>query len=325
MPPSPPRSVVVATHGHCFDGLASATLFTELAHHVGIGDATFSYRGCGYGPGQNGVDPAVLSGDENAILDFRYSTDARLSWYFDHHKTAFPTPDDRAHFDADTSGRKFWDAAYGSCTKLIADVGRARFGLALGEGLDELVRWADVIDAARFASAEMAVRRTEPAIRLMAVIEHHGDDAFLARMVPRLRSRSLAEVAADDDVVALYRPMEAAQEAFVALVREKSRVMGRVVYVDLADETIDVAAKFVTYALFPESDYSVMVTRGKDRCKLSIGHNPWCGRPRTHDVSAICSRHGGGGHPVVGAISLAPSEVERARELGLAIARELDG
>ena len=66
--------VVVATHGHCFDGLCSAAMFTRLYRHRFAGDgATFTYHGAGYGPGQNGVDPKVLAGDVNAILDFRFS------------------------------------------------------------------------------------------------------------------------------------------------------------------------------------------------------------------------------------------------------------
>ena len=59
------------------------------------------------------------------------------------------------------------------------------------------------------------------------------------------------------------------------------------------------------------------------KIKLSIGFNPWCGQIRKHDIAKICERHGGGGHPVVGAIALPPGEVARAQELGRAIADEL--
>ena len=40
-----------------------------------------------------------FDGDENAIVDFKYSSDrARITWWFDHHQSAFLTPDDAAHF-----------------------------------------------------------------------------------------------------------------------------------------------------------------------------------------------------------------------------------
>ena len=53
------------------------------------------------------------------------------------------------------------------------------------------------------------------------------------------------------------------------------------------------------------------------------GYNPWAPRPRAHNIAAICERHGGGGHPVVGAISLTVDQVDRAKSLGLEIAQEL--
>ncbi len=322
------KSVVVATHGHCFDGLASAVLFTRLYEHIeGAGTAAFRYLGAGYGPGQNGVDPAVLDGDVNAILDFRFSRAKNLTWYFDHHVSAFPTPDDREAFSQAatvTPPRMFHDGTYSSCTKLIADVGKARFGFDVEAlGLTELVRWADIIDAARFPSAEMAVDRNEPALQLMTVVENHGDASFLTKMVPELLTRPLDEVARGKAVQEAYLPLRAAQQGFVELVKKHARVIGSAVLVDLSHVSIETAAKFVTYALYPTSAYSILLTRSASKCKLSLGYNPWSNVPRTHDIAKICERHGGGGHPVVGAISLPSGDVERAKALAAALAEEL--
>jgi hypothetical protein len=322
--------VVVATHGHCFDGLCSAVMFTRLYRHVHGGDgARFAYHGAGYGPGQNGVDPKVLSGDVNAILDFRYSPLPRLDWYFDHHVSAFVSPADRADFDRRASEqgaagqqRFFHDGTYTSATKLIADLGRERFGLDPAPTA-ELVRWADMIDSAAFPSAKMAVERAEPELRLMTVVEHLGDDAFLGRMVPLLLERPLAEVARSPEVLQAYEPLGRGHEAFVKLVTERARTAGPVVVVDLGDQIIEVAGKFVTYALYPASAYSVLLSRSKSKCKISIGYNPWSPLPRTHNIAAICERHGGGGHPVVGAISLPADKLEEARALVKSISEEL--
>ena len=318
-------TVVVATHGHCFDGMCSAALFTRLARAQISESATFRYHACGYGPEPGGVNPAVLSGDENAILDFRYTKSPKLTWYFDHHATAFVTPDERSDFDADGGKHKFYDPHYGSCTKLIYDVSRDRFGLPDSPIITELVRWADIIDAARFLSAEMAVVRADPALWLMTVVENHGDDAFLARLVPRLLTEPLEEIAKSPEIQSKWTPLRDAHLAFVDKVREKSEARDKVVYVDLTESVIDVVGKFVTYALFPKSVYSVMVSRGKTRCKVSVGYNPWSGSERRHDISRICQRYGGGGHAVVGAIALGPTEIERARRIGLEITAELNG
>ena len=99
--------------------------------------------------------------------------------------------------------------------------------------------------------------------------------------------------------------------------------MGRVVFVDLTSSVLDSVGKFVTYALFPDSVYSVIVGVLKSGAKVSVGYNPWSGKPLDTDISAICARHGGGGHPVVGAISFRSNEVDRAREVARSIAEEL--
>jgi hypothetical protein len=326
------RHVVVATHGHCFDGLCSAVMFTRLLRHVYSGTPLrFTYHAVGYGPGQNGVDPKVLSGDENAILDFRFSTSPKLTWYFDHHVSAFPTTGDRALYDERVARegalgpslrRTFHDGAYGSCTKLIADLGRTYFDLDSAP-MDELVRWADIIDSASFPNAEMAVARKEPELGLMTVVEHTGDDSFLAEYVPRLLVEPLAEVASSPKVRDAFGPLKATHEAFVELVKKHAVVHGPVVLVDLSEALMEVAGKFVTYALYPKSAYSVTLTRSKSKCKISVGYNPWSGIPRTHNIAELCERYGGGGHPVVGAVALPAGSVDEARKVAMEMVAEL--
>lgn len=323
------RSVLVCTHGHCFDGLVSAALFTRLHRALAGGRPhAYSYRSCGYGPGMSQIPVKWLRGEENAILDFRFTESPRVTWYFDHHRTAFGSDEERdralARADAGSERRLFWEPTYGSCAKLVSDVAASRFDLQLDERGD-LVRWADVIDAARFASAEEATSVAEPAMRLAAVVEHHGDGAFLESMVPRLLERSLEELAAAPDIADRWAPIAAGREAFTELVRERGRVRGDVVLVDLADRTLGAAAKFVTYALFPRCTYSVAVIRTGNLTKVGLGYNPWSGAPRRHDIAAICKREGGGGHAVVGAVTLGAGEVDRARALAARLVEELAG
>jgi len=54
-----------------------------------------------------------------------------------------------------------------------------------------------------------------------------------------------------------------------------------------------------------------------------VGSNPWAPRPRTKNIAEICERYGGGGHAVVGAVSLAPGEVELGRRYMKEIIEEL--
>lgn len=319
----------VATHGFCFDGLCSAALFTRLVAHVAGSAERVVYHAATYRPGKSGVAPRRLVGKTNAVLDYRFVTKAeRLDWYFDHHVTAFATPEERAAYDAHVAERRgaerrwFHDGAYTSCTKLVADVGAATFGLDPAP-VAEIVRWADMIDSAAFPSARVAVERDEPVLQLMTVIEHACDDDFLQRMVPRVLAEGLESIARTPEVQAAYAPLEQGNKAFVELVRKRAVVRGQVVYVDLSAEAIEVATKFVTYALFPDTPYSVVLTRSSaGKSKVSVGYNPWSNRPRRHDIASICQRFGGGGHPGVGAVALA-GDVAAAQKVADEIAREL--
>ncbi|MDB5219277.1 MAG: Exopolyphosphatase-related protein [Myxococcaceae bacterium] len=302
-------------------------MFTRLLRHLHPGEElAFTYRAQGYGPGSSGVDPAIFTGQENAILDFRFSPSPQLTWYFDHHVSAFPSPDDRKAYDERAHESKartvFHDGTYGSCTKLIADIGKARFGLDVSNDA-ELIRWADMIDTAGFPSAEMAVARSEPVLHLMTVVEHQGGDQFLQTMVPRLLEEPLDTIARGKDIEEAFAPLAAQNEGYVELVKQHAVVKGDVVIVDLSSVVVDVAAKFVTYSLWPDSAYSVSLSCSPSKCKISIGYNPWSPIPRRHNIAAICERHGGGGHPVVGAISLPADQKERARQLTNEIAEEL--
>ena len=315
--------VVVATHGHCFDGLASAVLFTRLLGALDGGKHRCLYRACGYGNSQSRADADMLTGDQNAILDYRFAPSPKVTWFFDHHRTAFVTDEDREVFEAQKEGGKyFYDPDYSSCTKLIADVAWRHYAIN-DPMLHDLVHWADLVDSARFESPEQAISRVDPIMRMVSVVEHYGDDAFLTRLVPELLKRPLVEVASSKSIEEKYKPLDEKHQRYVERVRERSERMGRVVFVDLTENVLESVSKFVTYALHPESVYSVVVGLLKGGAKISVGYNPWSGEPLDTDISAICARYGGGGHPVVGAISFKSTDVERAREVARAIAREL--
>jgi hypothetical protein len=316
--------VVVATHGHCFDGVASAVLFTYLLQRLEGGNAEYVYRACGYGPGQKPHDDQLFVGDVNALLDYRFSPTPALTWYFDHHRTAFASTEAEAVFESRRGeGKFFFDAGALSCTRLISTVAREQFGVT-SSMLDELVAWADIIDSASFPSPEAAIDYDNSLLRLASVIEHHADDKLLARLVPDLLAKPVAHVASSSLVSELAAPLARKRESFIQQVRTHAEQMGRVVFVDLTAATLETIGKFVTYALYPRSAYSVIVGRLGGSVKISIGHNPWGEQALDTDISAICARYGGGGHPMVGGISFKSSEADRAVEVARSIAKELN-
>lgn len=314
--------VVVATHGHCFDGLASAVVFTKLVQHIHGPESQFEYHACGYGTAQKVTTPALFTGNVNAILDYRFCATDSLHWYFDHHRTAFGSDSDKEYFHArESQGQFFFQPDYSSCTKLIADTARERFGV--DHELDELIKWADIVDSAAFPSASAAIDRSSPQMQLVSVVEQHGNDTLITELVRELSRHSLTEVATSKLVREKFAPIGERQRAFHEAVSKKAHNGGRAVYVDLTETAVDLIGKFVTYALFPTSTYSVVVARLKRGFKISVGYNPWSGNPLDTDISAICARYGGGGHPVVGGISLGDGEHARALQIAQEIFTEL--
>jgi hypothetical protein len=116
--------------------------------------------------------PTASTAMRTRASTFRYSQDPRLTWWFDHHASAFQLAGDEDHFRADATGRKFYDPTAKSCTKFLADTVAAKFGFDEAP-LKELIEWAEIIDGALFPSAKMAVELKEPALQLMTFIENN--------------------------------------------------------------------------------------------------------------------------------------------------------
>jgi hypothetical protein len=315
----------VLYHGNCFDGCASAALFARFFVEREGG----RLEAVRFAPLQHGQgDPFprdAFDADVNACVDFRFSPSPSLHWWFDHHASAFSTPADRAAFERDTTGRKFWDPAAPSCTGFVARTLAERHGWR-ADDLAELVRWADVIDAARFESPAQAVRLEEPALRLMTLLEATKDPQVPTRIIEAMQHRPLPEIAAEPWVTGPLAPVLERHRAAIDVIRRLARVDRGVVEVDLSDSGIESANKFIAYDLFPRAAYTVVVTRDAKRAKVSVGSNPWARPARPHDISRICERYGGGGHPVVGAVSLPPDRLDDARriarEIGATLAAE---
>src|SRR5580658_6040227 len=183
----------VLYHDHCFDGAASAAFFSRFIEASFHPDATFEFTGLAHKASEL-FEPGLFDGDENAIVDFKYSPDPRLTWWFDHHQSAFLTPEDAEHFRHDTSGRKMYDPSFRSCTMYIATIARQRFGCE-AQDLAELVKGADIVDGAQYLSAEEAVNLHEPATRLTLVIEGAPESETVQRIIRMMRNRKLEEIA----------------------------------------------------------------------------------------------------------------------------------
>jgi hypothetical protein len=308
-------------HDKCFDGAASSAVFLRFYRERIRADAQFHFTGMTH-RARHPFTPEMFDGDENAIVDFKYSSSPKLTWWFDHHQSAFLSPEDAEHFKSDHSGKKFYNPEYQSCTKLLADVASKQFGFNAAPMAD-LVRWGDIIDGAQYPDAATAVGLAEPAMKLALVIEAAQEDDLVPRLIPEMAVRPIAEMIALPEVKRHLDPLLARHESSLELFRERARAEDGVVYFDLSGDEMEGYNKFIPYYLFPEAVYSVGVSASAQRVKVSVGSNPWTKAPLRYNLAALCERYGGGGHARVAAISLEPSDLARAKKVAQAITEEL--
>jgi hypothetical protein len=316
----------ICYHDHCFDGVASAATFSRFYREKvkpGLPLDRVAVRGMAHRAGKL-FDEAAFAGDENAVVDFRFTTDPRLTWWFDHHQSAFESEEDERAFRAEASDKKFWDPKAKSCTRFLAWTVRDRYGWDPAP-LSELIEWAEIIDGAQFADARSAVELTHPALELMLLIEASKDPELCPRLIRELSQRPLSEVLSESFVTGPLGPVLARHREVVRTVRERLRVEGGVAEVDLSDLALDPVNECIAWAANPETVYTVTVTRGTNRSKVSLGSNPWRQDLRRHNLAGIAERYGGGGHPAVSAMSFKPDEIEKARSVARDIANELRG
>jgi len=212
-------------HNNCFDGACSASLFTRFHRDVIATASSYAYQGVMHRPGGE-FDPADFTGDENAIVDFKYSPSPRITWWFDHHQSAFLTPEDHQHFlaqqaDGSHALRHFFDPHYISCTGFIAHIAKTKFAYDTTPFAD-LIHWANIVDGAKYESAKAAVEMAEPAMKLTMVIESTTDPTFIPHLIPLLTEFSFADILAQPFVDSLVEPLLARHHAAIDLIRDRA-------------------------------------------------------------------------------------------------------
>ncbi|HEV2579073.1 MAG TPA: phosphoesterase [Acidobacteriaceae bacterium] len=321
-------------HDNCFDGACSASLFTRFHREcIGTADA-FDYQGLLHRAGALYDESWFEKADENAIVDFKYSASPRVTWWFDHHLSAFMNSEDEEHFrrgqkNADgtpgpLANRQFFDPKYTSCTSWIAHIASTKFGMNVTP-LKELIYWADIVDGAKYESAQSAVEMAAPAMKLTMVIESATDSALVQRIIPLLTSMPLQQVLDQPFVQDLLDPLLAKHRRDIELIRERSTCDRGVITFDITDQPTEGYNKFIPYYLHPEGTYNVGLSKSSFRTKVAVGTNPWTKKPVSElaNLAEICERYGGGGHARVGAISFPVEKEDAARAAAKEIVEEL--
>jgi hypothetical protein len=324
--------VRVFYHDKCFDGACSASLFTRFYRECiaprSNSEVAYEYQGLVHRAGAL-FNEADFTGDQNAIVDFKYCSSPKITWWFDHHLSAFLSPADKENFaacqqDPDCSTRKFFDPTYTSCTSFLAHIGETRFGFNTGP-LKELIHWADIVDGAQYESPDSAVEMAAPAMKLTLIIEATQDPEFIPRLIPLLTEMPLQEVLDQPFVASLLPPLLEQHQKAIALIRDRAEYREGTIFFDISDHLLEGFNKFIPYYLYPQATYSIGLSKSSFRTKVAVGSNPWtkANPAEMVNLAQVCERYGGGGHARVGAISFSPDRADEAREASKVIVAEL--
>ena len=320
--------VRVFYHDKCFDGACSASLFTRFHRECVAPGATYEYHGLVHRAGAL-FDESEFTGDQNAIVDFKYSSSPKITWWFDHHQSAFLTPQDQQSFkdcklDPDCSRRKFFDPNYTSCTSFLAHIAATQFGFDTAP-VAELIHWADIVDGAQYESPESAVEMAAPAMKLTLIIESTQDPTFIPRLIPLLTAMPLFEVLSQPFVAELLPPLLERHKEALELIRSRAEERDGTIFFDITDHPLEGFNKFIPYYLYPNATYSIGLSKSSFRTKVAVGSNPWTKTDpaKMVNLAQVCERYGGGGHARVGAISFSPDKADQARAAAAEIVAEL--
>jgi len=322
--------VRVFYHDKCFDGACSASLFTRFHRECVVKGTVpdYEYHGLVHRAGAL-FNEADFTGDENAIVDFKYSASPKITWWFDHHLSAFLTPTDHENFlecqrDAVCARHRFYDPKYVSCTGYLAHIAATQFGFHTAPVAD-LIHWANIVDGALYESPDSAVEMAAPAMKLTLIIEATQDPEFIPKLIPLLTEMPLGEVLEQPFVAKLLPPLLEQHKRAIELIRERSEFRDGTIFFDISDHLLEGFNKFIPYYLYPQATYSIGLSKSSFRTKVAVGSNPWTkADPATMvNLAQVCERYGGGGHARVGAISFPPDREDQAREASKVIVAEL--
>jgi hypothetical protein len=310
-------NVRLCFHDRCFDGTASAALFYRFYRERQDANAQFHFTGMTH-KAKHPWEEALFDGDENVIVDFKYSNSPKVTWWFDHHQSAFLTPADAEYFKKFPGKNMYYEPDYKSCTKLIATVTKDKFGFDT-KPLQDLIHWGGYHRWRSVSTPRSATELAEPATQLALVIEAVPEDGIPARIIPELAYRPLAEMMTLPIVAKHLGPLLERHRKSIDILRQRCEAKDGVIFFDVSDMDLEGYNKFIPYLLHPECVYSVSVSASPVRAKVSLGTNPWNQATADQNLASLAEKYGGGGHPRVSAISFDPHDVPRARQ----VARDL--
>ncbi len=263
-------------------------------------------------------DGAVDIRDGDIIANLPYHPACTL--WFDHHFT-----NGAAGFDRPVvAGRGAFRMAP-SAARVVYEYysevpsGSSRYESALSmmrtDRMTALLRDTDKIDGGTLTREDVLHPDGYVLVSMTIYGKESAEEPYWRRLIDLIRDRTLPEVVDDPEVRTRCERILGLQERLRRQLLERAELRGNVIYLDLREtEDLTDANRFLLYTLFPEGNISMKISRDPQRAHttaISVGYNIF-NTTSTVNVGELLSRHGGGGHRVVGSCRVPDGETGRA-------------
>ncbi|MCB9916582.1 MAG: hypothetical protein H6828_15765 [Planctomycetes bacterium] len=260
---------------------------------------------------------AFGGGSRFAIVDFHFHP--RAEYWFDHHPTTFLTPELRAQYAP--SERWLWDETSPSCPPLILAHAEQHWRYRPCERFREMARWSDIVDAARYESAEQAIFGEDPALRITRALTVAPSTDWIDGLVEAMTTQSLEQIANKESVELAHQ--RASKNRDRALEQFPSTVVWERDGVLLFDASSGKVRRerFAPFYHYPKLEYAVGVIPTRSGFHVTCGENPWNTPKQGLHVGELMERYGGGGHRAVGGAN--PLDLDETQRIAEEVAQLL--
>lgn len=245
---------------------------------------------------QDGVFP-VQPGDIIANLPYH----PNCSWWFDHHASNEIPDSFRGLFEiAPSAAGLIWKAYKDQFPKL--------------QPFEYLTEQTDIIDGALLTKEDIVNPQGYILLSMTVVPSHDLADAdYWDYLIDLLEVNDTEQILSDPVPAERVKKFLSGKDEFEAILKKSSVMKGKVVVTDfLSNPPGDFSLnRFLVYALFPESEVSITLTRMTDKpelVKVSVAKSVLNRKNELH-IGFTLREFGGGGHSGAGSTRLYESQL----------------
>jgi hypothetical protein len=317
------KSATLYLHFPCFDGIVSGALAILFLNNL-RGWEFDSIYGVNYDLQANWLTTHLSQ--RSCVIDFLYHPEAEV--WCDHHTTTFLESKFQAEFETRPNALHWYDQKSRSTARLLWN--RAAEALGWAVRLEEMVNWADKIDAADYENVNEAIFGSHPALNICRSLGIDADSKYCNFLVRGLCDLSLEELAAQAEVRQRVAHSDELSSEGLNRVKKTIRLHGNIAIFDTQTENAFVN-RYSAFHFHPDAQYSIGTFRGKDSTTVRINANPWLGfqSPNLGQMMRAAAKKAGlgsgGGHERVGSLRLGKESHRTAEEIVAYLIKELHG